>query len=176
MVKDIAVYFKLLTCLENSNLTRSYWIIVHFVSGAFKESVMYYWGVIFFKTAVLLVYFGVIHLCFNLSHFQLEESFENAVIPLQTLKITPPYSPQGDILCSSDSLWPWQISLSDSNDCNWTGTVATHSALSITLDAICCFHLCVCVLGFFFVSICVCLFERLRVPVRGPSGSWQMCC
>lgn len=67
-------------------------------------------------------------------------------------------------LHSSNSLWPWQISWSDSNDCNWTGTVPSHSALSITLDAICCFHsfvrACIC--------ICVCPCVSQCVPVRSP--------
>lgn len=77
------------------------------------------------------------------------------------------HRPQGDVLHSSVSLWPWQISLSDSNDCNWTGTVPSHSALSITLDAICCFHVCVCECMYIFVwvSICVCVSVK-TVPVR----------
>ena len=86
------------------------------------------------------------------------------------MEITPLKRPQGDFLCSSNSLWPWQISLSDNNDCNWTGTVPSHGALSITLDTICCFHSCFCTCIYVCACsfVCVCLCMRMRVPVPLP--------
>lgn len=59
-------------------------------------------------------------------------------------------------LHSSNTHWPWLISRSDSNDCNWTGAALSHSVLSITLDAICCLH------------SCVCPCARRRIPARSP--------
>lgn len=98
------------------------------------------WLVIFLNSHVELQGY---YFMFNLSHFQQEDSFEDVVAVLQKTESDIMSQVSRRFLHTSNSLWRWLISQSDSNDCNWTGTVSSHSVLSITLDAICCFCACV---------------------------------
>ncbi len=102
---------------------------------------------------------------FNLTHFQFGESFEDVInhLPKTENKITSQASRW--FLHSSSSLWPWQISRSDSNDCNWTGqSFPTVLYLSPWIQSAASTRVC--------ASVCVCVPARDSASLFAPL--WQL--